>query len=70
MGSLFPTVAVDNTLPQDECAMLANLPAYPTVEEVQIHAVARRLERRGLIKIHRERDDPIAARQTWYAGRL
>jgi hypothetical protein len=73
MNSLFGDLPVfPAALPQDEMALLASLPTWDTVEEVrqENEAAARRLEKRGLIKIHRWKDDPIAIRPTMYAGRL
>lgn len=65
----------DVPLPQDELRLLASLPVYgpnQCVQEIggQDEAVARRLEKRGLIKIHRWKDDPVAIDPTFYAGRL
>lgn len=63
-------------LPDDELRLLATLPDYdPITQEVMEidqddEAAARRLEKRGLIKVHRWKDDPIAIRLTMYAGRL
>lgn len=59
-------------LPDDELRLLASLPDYDTVRELapEEAAAARRLERRGLVKLHRWKDDPIAIRPILYAGRL
>ena len=59
-------------LPDDELRLLASLPIYDTTREIDWceEAAARRLEKRGLIKIHRQKDDPIAIRPTMYAGKL
>lgn len=59
-------------LPNDDLRLLAVLPDWDTTQEVpeEQHAAAGRLERRGLIKISREKMDPIAMRPTWFAGRL
>jgi hypothetical protein len=57
-------------LPRDEAALLADLPVYPETQRVDDESCCRRLERRGLVKIHREKDDPIAMRPTFYAGRI
>jgi hypothetical protein len=70
---LFSTLPDDPApLPDDEAALLAALPVYPTTTAVQqeSEACCRRLERRGLVKVHREKDDPIAIRPTFYVGRL
>ena len=60
------------SLPDDELRLLAQLPDWGTVTEVDEadYPAARRLAKRGLIKIRREKDDPIALMPTWYAGRL
>jgi hypothetical protein len=62
-------------LPDDELRLLASLPDYGEDKCVQEVAetdwgVARRLEKRGLLKIHRWKNDPIAIRPALYAGRL
>jgi hypothetical protein len=61
-------------LPDDELALLARLDGcdWPTNQEVdwEDYPAARRLERRGLIKISRQKSDPIAIDPTWYAGKL
>jgi hypothetical protein len=59
-------------LPADELQLLESLPGWDTVAEIDQadEAVARRLERRGLIRIERAKDDPIASRPTMYAGKL
>lgn len=62
-------------LPADEAALLARLPIYGAdqcVEEIgpEDEAPCRRLERRGLVKVHRWKLDPIAIRPTMHAGRL
>jgi hypothetical protein len=59
-------------LPDDELRLLAALPEWDTVSEIaeEEHAAARRLERRGLIKIQREKIDPCAMRPTWFGGVL
>ena len=71
--SLFDTLPSDPApLPRDEAAMLADLPTYPDTQAVaqEDEACCRRLQRRGLVNVHREKDDPIAIRPTLYAGRL
>lgn len=70
MGELFPTLVADNRLKADEVELLRALPSYPTTEAMGecCYPAARRLETKGLIKVHREKDDPIATRPTWYAG--
>jgi hypothetical protein len=59
-------------LPDDELQLLARLPEWPTSTEVddEEQAACRRLEKRGLVKLHRWKDDPMAIRSTWYAGKL
>lgn len=59
-------------LPDDELRLLATLPDYDTVREIEPdeEAACRRLEKRGLVKVHRWKDDPIAIRPTMHAGRL
>lgn len=67
-----PTFPV--ALPDDELSLLAKLRGcdWPTNQEVDWddHAAARRLEKRGLIRIGREKNDPVASYPTWYAGKL
>jgi hypothetical protein len=60
------------SLPDDELRLLAALPEWTTTQEIPEcdHAPARRLERRGLIRIERHRTDPIAIRPTWFGGKL
>jgi hypothetical protein len=73
MADLFPEApSFPPALPGDELRLLASLPAYDTVQEISVEdeAACRRLERRGLVKVHRWKDDPIAIRPTLYAGRL
>ena len=61
-------------LPDDELALLAKLDGcdWPTNQEIdwQDRAAARRLEKRGLIKISRQKTDPIAFDPDWLAGKL
>lgn len=59
-------------LPDDELRMLAALPHWPATQELDCGdwPAARRLERRGLIKIERHKTDPIAISPTWFAGKL
>lgn len=58
----------------DDAALLRSLPIYPETQSVDwdsdAEARCRRLERRGLVKVERHKDDPIAIRPTMYAGRL
>lgn len=71
--TLFPDLPDDPApLPREEAALLARLPFWQTVEEIpeQDEAACRRLLKRGLVKIHRWKDDPIAIRPTMYAGRV
>ena len=75
--SLFPFLrSHPPALPDDELRLLRDLPLYtdndPVVRAVEQEdeATCRRLERRGLVKVHRWKDDPIATRPTLYAGRL
>ena len=73
MISLFGDLPDDPApLPSSDAGLLASLPIYPETVALDDwdEASARRLERRGVIKIHREKSDPIAHRPTWYAGRL
>jgi len=58
-------------MPDDELKLLGRLPDWPTIMEVEEdeHAPCRRLANKGLVKISRQKDDPIAMRPTWYAGR-
>lgn len=62
-------------LPDDELRLLAKLPDYE--DEQRVTAVyeddekaCRSLEKRGLIKVHRWKDDTLACRPTLYAGKL
>lgn len=62
-------------LPDDELRLLAKLPDYSDRQSVTAvnedeEAACRRLEKRGLIKVHRWKDDPVAYRPTLYAGKL
>lgn len=62
-------------LGQDELRLLAELPDYDSHQSVRAvsgkdELVARRLARRGLVKLHQWKDDPISIRATVYAGRL
>lgn len=59
-------------LPDADLSLLSTLPEWPTTAEVidEDRTTARRLERKGLIKISREKMDDIAARPTWFAGKL
>ena len=61
------------SLPDDELSLLARLNGcdWPTNQEIdwRDYPAARRLEKRGLIKIARQKDDPVAHYPTWYAGR-
>jgi hypothetical protein len=58
----------------DDLAMLRSLPVYPYTHAIECDIAAearcRRLEKRGLVKVERYKDDPIAIRPTMYAGRL
>ena len=60
------------SLPDDEISLLAKLPDWDTVTKVDEddEPAARRLEKRGLIKMHRWKDDDLAIRPTMYAGKL
>ncbi len=67
--------SADAPLDAEAAALLVSLPDYNDCEAVQAiddadEAACRRLERRGLVKVHRWKDDPIAHRPTMYAGRL
>lgn len=61
-------------LPADELSLLAKLEGcdWPTNQEIDWdeRPAARRLEARGLIKITRQKMDPIATDPDWFAGRL
>lgn len=62
-------------LSNDELRLLAALPEYEPNECVQEigqedEAACRSLERKGLVKVRRWKDDPIAIRRTLYAGKL
>lgn len=73
MATLFDNLPVfPVALPDDELRLLARLPEWTTTTEVddEEQPAARRLEKRGLIKIQRHKMDPIAIRPTWFAGKL
>jgi len=61
-------------LPEDELRLLAKLTGcdWPTNQEVDWddRPAARRLEKRGLIKISRQKMDPVAVEPDWFAGKL
>ena len=59
-------------LPDDELHLLSKLPQFPTVTELREdqESACRRLERKGIVKVQREKMDPIAMRPTWFAGRV
>ncbi|MDP2621448.1 MAG: hypothetical protein Q8P46_14975 [Hyphomicrobiales bacterium] len=63
-------------LSDEELQFLASLPVYDdalqTVREIaqEDERICRRLERRGLVKIHRWKDDPAGELFTMYAGKL
>lgn len=67
-----PTFPV--ALPADELALLAKLNGcdWPSNQEVDWddRPAARRLEKRGLIKIERQKMDPVAVGPEWFAGKL
>lgn len=65
----------DLPLDAEAAALLVSLPDYADRQSVQAidqndEAACRRLEKRGLVKVHRWKDDPIAIRPTMYAGRV
>ena len=76
MDSLFDTLPLfPPPIPDDELRLLARLPDYSDRQSVtavdrEEEAACRRLERRGLVKVHRWKDDDLAMRPTLYAGRL
>lgn len=75
MSALFDSLpAFPVALPEDELRLLRSLDGcdWPTNTEIyeEDHPVARRLEKRGLVKISRMKSDPVASYPTWYAGRL
>lgn len=59
-------------LAADDAAFLASLPIYGTVQEVlaKDEPTCLRLERRGMVKVHRWKTDPIALRPSLHVGRL
>lgn len=61
-----------HALPDDELRLLSSLPEWDVTQELsdEEHAPARRLEKRGLIKIQRHKMDTIAIAPTWFAGKL
>jgi len=73
MSDLFPDLPeFALPLPQDELRLLASLPEWETVLEIaqEDEAACRRLERRGLVKVHRWKADPVSLRATMYAGKV
>jgi len=64
------------SLTGEQLALLRSLPLYDpehqSVRQVEDYEerIARQLERKSLIKVHRWKDDPLAIRPTMYAGRL
>jgi len=65
----------DVPLDSEAAALLVSLPDYSDRQSVQAidqadEAACHRLERRGLVKVHRWKDDPISIRPTMYAGRV
>jgi hypothetical protein len=59
-------------LSDDELRMLARLPEWPTNMQIEEedHPTARHLEKLGLIKVSRQRMDPVAHWPDWFAGKL
>lgn len=73
MADLFPdALRFPPALPDDELRVLRYLPIWDTVTKIETgdEAPARRLEKRGLIKIERAKDDPIQFGYTLYGGKL
>ena len=77
MGDLFERLPqFPPSLTGEQLAFLRSLPLYDagrqSVRQVEDHEerIARKLEHKGLIKVHRWKDDPLAIRPTMYAGRL
>lgn len=76
MSMLFDNLPVfPVALPDDELRLLARLCDYwpdRAVTEVfdSEHAACHRLEKRGLVKVQREKIDDLATRPTWFAGKL
>ena len=64
-----PTFVVP--LPQAELRLLSSLPEWPTIQEVDDtdQPAMRRLERLGLVRVSREKTDPISTFTTPFAGR-
>jgi len=61
-------------LPHDELALLRKLVGcdWPTNQELDWsdRPAARRLAEKGLIRISRQKSDPVATDPDWYAGKL
>lgn len=59
-------------LPDDELRLLSQMPDWPSNMEIDRdqYAACRRLEKRGLIKIERQKMDPVAIDPDWFAGKL
>jgi hypothetical protein len=74
-GPLFAELPVfPCAMPDDELKLLAKLDKcdWPTTTEVGWRDLpaARRLEKRGLVKIIRQKMDPVAIAPEWFAGKL
>lgn len=77
MVDLFPDAPVfPVALPDDELRVLRYLPDWDAVAQTVTriddgdYAAARRLEKRGLIKLSRWKDDPIQVYPELYGGKL
>ncbi|WEK42968.1 MAG: hypothetical protein P0Y64_16745 [Candidatus Sphingomonas colombiensis] len=62
------------TLPDDELALLSRMEGSNWPDQIEVEwqdrAAARRLEKSGLIKISRQKMDPVAIEPDWFAGKL
>lgn len=66
--------AYPTALPNDELALLSKMNGSDWPDQMEIdwddRPAARRLEKRGLIKISRHKMDPVAIDPDWFAGKL
>lgn len=69
--TLFPVTDDFAPLRSEDAALLARLAIGAEIEIERIeHAACRRLAARGLVRISRQKLDPIATEATWFAERM
>ena len=69
--ALFADLPVQRApLDADAIAFLRGLPVWDTVQEIsdEQQALCRILERRGAVRVNREKTDPIQTEPSWSAG--